>query len=128
MAEPPVLTSRASPPVVVPLFAVLALVGGRLPSFSPAATLYVLALGGVLTWLGLSGRVSRQPVAPQHGAVWWMLPVAVFLPVEMTNYVLGSTYEHPTISILLDPLVDGELAKSVVYFGWLVAFWALGRR
>lgn len=146
--------------MVVPVLAVLAAVGGQLPSFSRQANLYVLVIGAALTWLGLSGRLRRRPVAPVPALAgeaasgpptpppsalglssapvvawpdtralrWWWIPVVVFVPVEAVNFALGSTHAHPTVSVLLDPLFTGELPRSVLYFGWLAAFWALIRR
>lgn len=132
MADPPVLLSRPPLSVVVPVFVVLAAIGGQLPPFSPEATLYVLTLGGVLTWLGLSRRVVRTYCCHSDDryaqSAWWLLPILVAAPMEATNYLLGSTHQHPTISILLDPLFAGEPARTALYLGWLAGFWALVRR
>jgi hypothetical protein len=120
--------------VMVPVFAVLALAGGRLPSFSRAASGYVLVTGAVLIWLGhLSRRRAARPAHPPPtsfvpGVAWWLLPVLVFGPVEAVDYLLGSTHEHPTVSMLLDPLLAADLPRSAVYLGWLTAFWTLVRR
>jgi hypothetical protein len=120
--------------VMVPVFAVLALAGGRLPSFSRAATGYVLVTGAALIWLGHYHR--RLAARPAHSpprslalsAAWWLLPVLVFVPVEAVDYLLGSTHEHPTVSMLLDPVLAADLPRSALYLGWLTAFWTLVRR
>jgi hypothetical protein len=116
--------------VSLPILGFLSLVGGQLPSFSLSANLYTLCLGGALIWLGLSNRVPRRPVARRFwpGAAWWLLPVTVFAVFEGITFLLGSTRDYPTFSRLADPVLDGELARSAVYFGWLAAFWALVRR
>lgn len=120
---------RVPPAVVLPVLALLAVIGGQLPSFSVQANLYVLAVGGALTWLGLSGQLRRYDrTVPGEGLGWWLLPIVVFAPLEMVNYALGSSYAHPTISVLLDPVFAGEPAKTVLYFGWLAVFWGLVHR
>ncbi|WP_213451019.1 hypothetical protein [Rhizomonospora bruguierae] len=118
------------PVVVVPVFAVLALVGGQLPSFSVAANGYVLVLGGAMVWLGLSGRVRHRPVPgrPGRGARWWLLPAVVLLTAEVVTFALGSTDEYPTLSRLADPLLAMEPVRSACYFAWLSGFWGLVRR
>ena len=114
----------------VPVFALVALVGGALPSFSSGANLLVLGVGGTLFWLGLSGRVPRRPGPGRlpRRALWWLVPVGILGAVEATNYLSGSTAAHPTLSLLADPILDGRLVRSAVYFGWLNAFWGLVRR
>ncbi|HEX6499483.1 MAG TPA: hypothetical protein VF054_10680 [Micromonosporaceae bacterium] len=117
------------PAVLVPVFAVLALVGGFFPSFSIEANLYMIALGGVFAWLGLSGRVPRRPPAPVgRGAAWWLVPALLLAGVELVDFLLGSTDAHPTLSLLADPVLDRYVARAAGYFGWLTVFWGLVRR
>ncbi|MDG4767123.1 hypothetical protein O7632_23930 [Solwaraspora sp. WMMD406] len=118
------------PMVSLPVIAVFALLGGQLPSFSTAANLYSLGTGGVLIWLGLSRRVPRRatPRRLGDGAVWWMVPVAIFTVFEGATFALGSTDDLPTFSKLADPVLEGWLARSAAYFAWLAAFWGLARR
>jgi hypothetical protein len=127
-AQPPAVWDR--PLVSVPILAFLSLVGGQLPSFSLSANLYALALGGGMIWLGLSNRMPRRPVgrALTPDAAWWLLPVAVFGAFETSTFLFGSTAEYPTFSLLADPVLEAELVRSAVYFGWLAGFWALVRR
>jgi hypothetical protein len=144
--------------VPVLVLALLALIGGLFTSFSPLANLYVLLVGGALACLGLSGRLIRRPASvplavPEVGpdpvpaptaarapravgsravgsraAAWWLVPVLLLGVVELVDFSLGSTYPHPTLSVLLDPVLDRYLARAAVYFGWLAAFWGLARR
>jgi hypothetical protein len=120
----------ARPIVLVPVFALIALVAGALPSFSLAANLLVLCVGGTLFWLGMSTRVPRRP-APRRlprQAAWWLLPLTVLIGVELANFFSGSTYVHPTLSKLADPVLQRYVARSALYFGWLSAFWGMVRR
>jgi hypothetical protein len=135
MDQPPEIIAEVPrawdrPVVSVPVLAFLSLVGGHLPSFSPQANLYTLGTGGALIWLGLSNRVVRRPVPRRFGSgvIWWVLPVAVFGVFEGATFMLGSTDDFPTFSRLADPMLDDELVRSAVYFGWLTAFWGLVRR
>jgi hypothetical protein len=119
----------ARPAVVVPVFVLISLVGGALPSFSLGANLLVLCTGGVMFWLGLAQRLPRlRPRRLDGRAAWWLLPLLAFSIAELINFMLGSTYEHPTLSKLSDPLLDAYLLRAVGYFGWLAAFWAMVRR
>lgn len=128
VAQPPAAWDR--PVVSVPILAFLSLVGGQLQSFSLAANLFALVLGGALIWLGLSNRVPRRPVRLgfRPGAAWWLLPVAVFGAFEASTFLVGSTADYPTFSLLADPVLEAEPVRSAMYFGWLAAFWALVRR
>ncbi|MDR7273392.1 hypothetical protein [Catenuloplanes atrovinosus] len=118
------------PLVVLPVFAVVSLVGGQLPSFSTAANLYSLSVGGTLMWFGLSQRVPRRPVPgrPGRGTVWWLAPAVVFVAFEGSTFLTGSTESYPTLSRLADPLLADPVVRAAGYFGWLCAFWALARR
>ncbi|MGN9776760.1 hypothetical protein ACTMS0_13480 [Micromonospora sp. H33] len=135
MEQPHDLTVEAPrawdrPAVAVPVLVCLSLVGGRFPSFSIEANLWTLGTGGVLIWLGLSNRVPRRP-APHRlgsGAVWWTLPVVVFVVFEGTTFVAAAGDDFPTFSRLADPLLEDRLVRSATWLAWLSAFWGLVRR
>jgi hypothetical protein len=118
------------PVVSIPVIACLSLMGGQLPSFSTQANLYTIGTGGALIWLGLSNRIPRRPVPVRlgPGVIWWVLPAALFGVFEGATFALGSGDDFPTFSRLADPLLDDRLMRSVGYFAWLSAFWALVRR
>jgi hypothetical protein len=118
------------PLVLVPVFLLVSAVAGLFPSFSLTANLLVLAVGGTLFWLGFSNRVPKR-TAPRRlpvSAAWWLIPILLLSTVELVNFVYGSTYAHPTFSLLADPLLDRYLIRGGAYFGWLYAFWGLIRR
>lgn len=116
--------------VLVPVFALISLVGGLFPSFSLQANLYVLAIGGTLFWLGLTHRVPRLPEPRRMGrsTLWWLLPALSLALIELVMFIGGSTYDYPTLSLLADPVLEGYLARAAAYFGWVTAFWGLIRR
>jgi hypothetical protein len=135
MDSPPQAAAEAErtwdrPLVMVPLFALIATVGGLFGSFTLSANLLVLGVGGTLIWLGLTGRAGRRPVPRQlgRGAVWWLVPVLMFGVVELYAFGKKSIEDYPTLSLLADPILDGYLARAACYFGWLTAFWGLIRR
>ncbi|NUT35205.1 MAG: hypothetical protein HOV79_19285 [Hamadaea sp.] len=118
------------PAVMMPIFAVLSLLGGLLPSFSLEANVYVFSLGAVMMWLGLGQRVGRRPAPSRlpRGLGWWLLPVAVFVFFEVSTFAIGDEQDYPTLSLLFDPLLDNYLPRTLFYFGWLTGFWGLVRR
>jgi hypothetical protein len=127
------------PLVVLPVFALISLVGGLFPSFSAGANVVVLTSGAVLFWLGLSVRPPRRrsplrgsprrrsPGRQSGHAAWWLLPGLLLAGVELLNLALGSTPDHPTLSGIVDPLLEGYPARVAAYFGWLTAYWGLIR-
>jgi hypothetical protein len=118
------------PLVMLPLFALIAGVGGLFGSFTLSANLLVLAVGGTMVWLGLSGRVVRR-AAPRRlpaGARWWLVPVLALALVELFAFTRNSPQAYPTLSLLADPVLAGYLPRAAVYFAWITGFWALVRR
>jgi hypothetical protein len=135
MEHPPPASAEVAqswdrPLVVVPLFALVALVGGLFESFTLSANLLVLAVGGAFMWLGLTGRAGRRP-SPRRldrGAVWWLVPILSLSLLELATFLRQSFEDFPTLSLIADPFLAGYLARSVAYFAWLAGFWALVRR
>lgn len=106
----------------------VAVVGGQLPSFSWQATAWVLLIGVVAMTIALAAGVARGAPAVGVGAVWWAVPALIVVVVEVVGLALGSTCAHPTLSILLDPVLAGEAARTVAYLLWVAVLWALVRR
>ncbi|MGC9666402.1 hypothetical protein ACNTMW_07565 [Planosporangium sp. 12N6] len=120
----------ARPLVLVPVFALISLVGALFPSFSFGAEALILAVGGALFWLGMSTRLPRRdPVRRlSRRANWWLVPALAIGIVEAVNFLAGSTDHAPTLSRLLDPILEGYPARAAAYFGWLTGYWGLVRR
>lgn len=119
----------ARAPVVLPVLAATALLAGFLPSFSVGANVLVVLVGGIMCWLGLTGRLGRR-AAPKRlgrGAGVWLLPALMLAVVELFafSHPAGA---YPTLSLLADPLLDTYPGRAVCFFGWLAAFWWLVRR
>jgi hypothetical protein len=118
------------PLIMLPLFVLIAAVGGLFGSFTNGSLLLVMAVGGTMVWLGLSGRVARRP-APKslsRGAVWWLAPILALALVELYAFTRNSPEAYPTLSLLADPVLEEYLARATAYFLWLTAFWGLVRR
>ena len=118
------------PYVMGAVFIPLSLLGGLFPSFSLAANIYVLLLGGALMVAGMSSRMPRiaTPQELSPGVVWWLIPVGLFVVMEVATYAGGSTPHFPTLSLLFDPLLDSYPMRSAAYFSWLIIFWGMVRR
>ncbi len=118
------------PIVMVPLFALIAALGGAFGSFTLSANLLVLAVGGTMMWLSLSGRTARRaaPRRLSRGALWWAVPVLVIALTELYAFLNTPRPDHPTLSALADPILENYLARAACYFGWLTGFWALVKR
>jgi hypothetical protein len=118
------------PYVMGAVFLPLSLLGGLFPSFSLAANLYVLVLGGALLVAGVSGRMPRiaTPKELPVGVAWWLIPLGLLVVVEVATYAGGSSHDFPTLSRLFDPLLESYLSRSTAYFGWLLVFWGMVRR
>src|SRR4051812_5384272 len=128
------------------VFLALAVVAGALPSFSLRSGLLVAVAGGGLFGYGLlqgrraelAGRLipaQRRPhAAPPTpgafpaGARWWLWPVGSLVIVEAASFLLGSTFDHPTLSQLADPWLESYPVRAGAFLGWVSAFWALARR
>jgi len=118
------------PLVVVPVLVLVSSVGGLFPSFSVSGNLYVLAVGGTFMWMGLAGVAGRRPAPrriPRAGMLW-LIPAALLAVVEAITFGLRDAENFPTLSLIMDPLLEDYLARSAVYFAWLTAFWGLIRR
>ena len=107
----------------------VALLGASFPSFTRPAYLLVGVVGVGLAGLGLSGRVQRRPsIGTLPVQAWlWLIPVSLIVLVELATLSRGSA-GYPTISLLVDPLLDRYAIRAGCYLGWLAGFWALIRR
>jgi hypothetical protein len=123
--------SRAVPTAVAACVVGYAAVAGGYPSFSLGAAVAVLLPGlALLGYVLVAG--PRRPPRPvrrstRRGAVLWAVPVLSFSALEIVNDTLGSTHEHPTLSVLADPLLASHPGRSVAMAAWLAAGLAVVR-
>ncbi len=135
MEQPPPVSVEAvrtwdRPLVMIPLFILIAAVGGLFASFTLSANLLVLAVGGTLLWIGLTGRAGRRPASARlgRGAAWWLVPLLFLSFIELFAFSKKSIDDYPTLSLIADPILEGYLPRTALYFAWLTAFWGLVRR
>jgi hypothetical protein len=113
-----------------------AVVVGSFSRYSWPATVAVAGLGAVVVAIGWRGpRHTRlvPPRPPLTGLVLWsMLAVACCLwelwsLLEQPN-LATSSYAHPTISTLTDPVLSTWAGRSIVLAAWLGLGWFLVER
>lgn len=114
--------------LVVVLYCWLA---GTFASFTWQSTAAVLIPGITIFALGIARPPDRRPrPAPIGitGAVAWSIPLLTFCVLEIVDDLLGSTHAHPTLSILMDPVLNVHVWRSMGYFVWIIVGWALVKR
>jgi hypothetical protein len=104
---------------------------GGIPSFTLAANIAVFSTGFVVLVIAFARPPVRKPRGrPVTGraVMWWALALGGFTAIELINLFLGSTHPHPTWSVLVAPVLENHLAKSVAVFIWLRVGWVLLHR
>lgn len=116
--------------------ALYAMVVGSFARYTWPATIAVIAVGVAVVargWRGpVVGRPDPGPLPWAGTALWggvlvagglWELAALLQQPSLTT-----SSYAHPTISTLTDPLLSGAGGRTAVLAAWLALGWALVRR
>jgi hypothetical protein len=132
----------ALPALRMPRMAVLVGVGFVLGVLLVLAPRHGIIEGVIVSGIGLSVLVYAWPdhgSGDSHGAslrragiLWAVIAVAVCL-IEVTSFLLGipseaAKFEHPSISLLLDPALDTIEGRIVFTALWVVVGIALLRR
>jgi hypothetical protein len=113
-----------------------AVVVGSFSRYSWPATVAVAGLGAVVVAIGWRGPRHTRPAPPRPPltglVLWGVLAVACCLwelwsLLEQPN-LATSSYAHPTISTLTDPVLSTWAARSVVLAAWLGLGWFLVER
>lgn len=138
---PPAPSSRGravpwrSPMVLLGGLVYAVLVAG-LVRYSLPATLAVwapAAAGVAVAWRRPAGDGSgAAPVPPAGAAAWAVVFVALALwelaALLLQPSLTTTSWAHPTISVLLDPILATHLGRAVVLSLWLASGWWLLRR
>ena len=78
-----------------------------------------------LALLTLAARRPARPVRPVRprapAVILWTAMTLLVVGWEATAWVWGNDYEHPTLSLLLDPVLDTYPGRVVGWVGWLAA-------
>jgi hypothetical protein len=125
---------RLSPVVVVGGLVYAVLVAG-LARYSWPATIAVgvpAATGVAIAWRRPVGEPAcPRRIAPAGAVAWAMVLVALAL-WELSALLLQpslttDSWAHPTISVLMDPILATHLGRSIVLSLWLTSGWLLQR-
>lgn len=104
---------------------------GTFHSFTWQAATSVLLAGIVMAVAALS-EPRTPPMAPAElrprGVTYWLICTFAFFEWEVAAAVDGAAGNHPTLSQLLDPVLDTHPGRSAAYLLWLYAGWGLVRR
>jgi hypothetical protein len=136
---PPVMARRRRPALLAAGLAggvLYAVVVGSFSRYSWPATVAVAGLGTVVVAIGWRGPRHTRPAPPRPPltglVLWGVLAVACCLwelwsLLEQPN-LATSSYAHPTISTLTDPVLSTWAGRSVVLAAWLGLGWFLVER
>ncbi|GAA1994041.1 hypothetical protein [Catenulispora subtropica] len=107
------------------------LIAGSLRRLTAPAELATLLPGAALVWYAQRPATPRFP-APDRLDTRAVLPWAVLLVLfgvwELYAALRGSTPAHPTLSILMGPLIDPPFARAAGYALWLAGgVWVVRR-
>jgi hypothetical protein len=112
------------------------LVVGSFIRYSWPATAAVLGLGALVVAIGWRGprRPRARPARPSRaGLLLWLAVILAGCLWELQALLqqptlTASSYTHPTISTLTDPMLAGGAGRSVLLAVWLLFGWFLVER
>jgi len=116
--------------------ALYAVVTGSFSRYSWPATVPVAGLGAAVVAIGWRGPRHPRPPTPRPPAVGLALWGVVFVAACLWELwslleqpdLATSSYAHPTISTLTDPVLSTWAGRSIVLAGWLGLGWFLVER
>jgi hypothetical protein len=111
---------------------VFAAIAGRFAPQSAPAEFAVLGAGLAVCGWALRMPPSSRRTPPEHvdgrSSLPWLGLLLVFGVWELFAFFKGSTPAHPTLSLLLGPLLAEPIARSAGYLLWLAAGVWVARR
>ncbi|MEY9861746.1 hypothetical protein ABH935_007389 [Catenulispora sp. GAS73] len=99
------------------------LIAGSFARLTVPAEIATLLPGAALVWYALRPTTARfPPPAPftRRDTVAWAAVGVAFGIWELYAAARGSTHAHPTLSILMRPLIDPPPARAGGYVVWLL--------
>lgn len=99
-----------------------------LPPFSGAATAAVLLAGGAAVVAGACLPRRRRPAIDPRQVVPWAVLLAVGGAWQLAAYLQHPRDDHPTLSSLLNGLLDSHPARAAAFAVWVLATIGLARR
>jgi hypothetical protein len=102
---------------------------GGLRSFTTASLVAVAIPIAVLAIAAVRVPRAATPATLTRAALLWLVPLLAFGVLEgLSLLVWHSSYEHPSVSVLLDRPLDSHPVRSLAVFGWLTTGWWVIRR
>lgn len=95
------------------------------------ALLVVLLPGAAAAVIGF-GRPPQRIPAPDRlevaGASYWAICITALFEWEAAAFRDNATWWHPSLTLLIDPMLSVRPVKAVGILIWLLSGWALVRR
>ncbi len=89
------------------------------PLTVPAGVAVLLA-GAVLVTVAMRPRVlPRRTACPRRSVLPWVVLALLLVAWELAAVLWGNDSAHPTLSLLLDPVLDTYPGRLVGYLAWL---------
>lgn len=107
------------------------LIAGTFARLTIPAELATVLPGAALVWYALRPTTAHFP-APEpfarRSTVAWVAVAVAFGIWELYAAARGSTHAHPTLSILMGPLIGPPPARAAGYVAWLLGGVWVARR
>jgi hypothetical protein len=115
---------------------VYAVVVGSFARYSWPASISVLVPGGAgvaAAWRGVWGRRPEERRPERAGVIAWVSLFVALSLWELTNLLLQRSLtegspDHPTFSVLMDPILSSHAGRSLFLALWLALGWFLLHR
>lgn len=91
------------------------------PLTLPAAVAILVAGAMLIAVIARQGVPPKRVDIPRRAALPWVVLALLVAGWELTALFWGNDSAHPTLSLLLDPVLDTYIGRLVGYLGWLAA-------
>ena len=92
----------------------------------------LVAVGAAGIGTILLGARRRRPFEPgvhhANGALIWAFVCALLVGWELAAYLQQPRADHPTLSSLVDPVIDWRPARALAFLAWIALGADLSRR